>query len=640
MCTLRAPLKTLLLAESHPPTLEHLTGLLSQAGYTVIAVSDPVSAMQHFVADNPDVVVLAVDLARMEGAEGAEGSHVGQLIRSHSQGGRVPIVAIDKGHLGKAKGVQAVLGLKVNAYIQDPLKPNELASKVDELVRAAAAVAPSHGIDAMLERQAVTAGDLKGYPLPELVHVLYRQHRQGVLVVAYRDLARRVFFARGGAVNYDSSARQDALPSFLLERGIVSEAQAEIVVQALSSGLRIGAALADAGVEAAGQELLEILRDYTRNRLAQVVGMREGRFAFYAGDEYQQEVATAEIPALAPVLEGARRAIPLKVLAAPLRRHLGEYPVRSPEFGKDLPALGLDTDDLKIAMQINGRLLLRDLLAHGRGDLRRGYSLLWFLRLTGGVTFSPSPVAEEGAAFAPVPDVIAPRKRKVLPSELAAALREGAVKIITSSYFHSLGLDIAADVEAVERAYHETAMRYHPDNFEEYDLSEVRDLLDSVQEKLSAAYRVLSVEEKRKAYLQFLVGKREVAGRVNAINVEAEILIRRGESYLRRKDYRMALQLFEEAVALNPREPEYYSYLAWATYHSALGTVKDRAKEAQKVLKRALSLNASLERAHIISAIIDNELEDATSARKKLLKVLELNPDSKLAKAALRKVGR
>jgi hypothetical protein len=45
----------------------------------------------------------------------------------------------------------------------------------------------------------------------------------------------------------------------------------------------------------------------------------------------------------------------------------------------DLPALGLDTDDLKIAMQINGRLLLRDLLAHGRGDLRRGYSLLWFL---------------------------------------------------------------------------------------------------------------------------------------------------------------------------------------------------------------------------------------------------------------------
>jgi CheY-like chemotaxis protein len=627
-------LKTLLLAESHPPTLEHLTGVLAQAGYAVRAVSDAVSAMEHFVADNPDVVVLGVDLPRLEGA------HVGQLIRNHKQGGRVPIVAIDKGHLGKAKGVQAVLGLKVNAYIQDPLKPGELVPKLDELVKAAEALAPTKGIEAMLARPALTAGELKGYPLPELVHLIYRQRKEGVLVVAYRDLTRRVFFARGGAVNYDSSARQDALPHFLLARKIVTEAQAEIVLQALASGLRIGAALADAGVEAAGEELLEILRTYTRDRLAQVVGMREGRFAFYGGDEFQQEVATVEIPALAPLLEGARRAIPLKVLAAPLRRHLGEYPVRTSEFGKDLPALGLDTDDLKIAMQINGRLLLRDLLAHGRGDLQRGYSLLWFLRLTGGVTFSATPVAAEGTAFAAVPDVIAPRKRKAIPPELGAALREGAVKIITSSYFRSLGLDIAADMEAVERAYHETAMKFHPDNFAEYDLSDLRDLLDSVQEKLSASYRVLSVEDKRKAYLQYLLGKLEVGGRINAINVDAEVLIRRGESYLRKKDYRMALQLFEEAVALNPREPEYYSYLAWATYHSALGTVKDRAKEAQKVLKRALSLSPTLERAQIISAIIENELEDATSARKRLLRVLELNPNSKLAKAALRRVGR
>ncbi|MBN1210210.1 MAG: DUF4388 domain-containing protein [Myxococcaceae bacterium] len=634
MCTLRALVKTLLLAESHPPTLEHLTGVLAQAGYTVRAVSEPASAMEHFVAGNPDVVVVAVDLPRLEGV------HLGQLIRNHSQGGRVPIVAIDKGHLGKARGVAAVLGLKVNAYIPDPLKPGELVSRVDELVSAAQTVAPVTGLQAMLARPAVTAGELKGYPLPELVHVLYRQRREGVLVVAYRDLTRRVFFARGGAVNYDSSARQDALPGFLLARGIVTEAQAEIVVQNLGSGLRIGAALADAGVEAAGEELLEILRDYTRDRLAQVVAMREGRFAFYAGDEFQREVATVEIPALAPILDGARRAIPLKAVAAPLRRYLGEYPVRSPEFSKDLPALGLDTDDLKIALQINGRLLLRDLLAHGRGDLRRAYSLLWFLQLTGAVTFSPTPVATEGAAFAVAPEVIAPRKRKPLPAELAASLREGAVKIITSSYFHSLGLDIAADMEAVERAYHEMGMKFHPDNYAEYDISELSDLLDSVQEKLSAAYRVLSVEEKRKAYLQYLLSKLEVGNRVNSINVDAEILIRRGEIYLRRKDARMALQLFEEAVALNPREPEYYCYLAWATYHAALGPLQDRAKAAQKVLKRALSLNPSLERAQIIWAIIDNDLEDAPTARKKLLKVLELNPDSTLAKAALRKVGR
>jgi hypothetical protein len=37
---------------------------------------------------------------------------------------------------------------------------------------------------------------------------------------------------------------------------------------------------------------------------------------------------------------------------------------------------------------------------------------------------------------------------------------------------------------------------------------------------------------------------------------------------------------------------------------------------------------------------VDSDLGEASSARRKLLKVLELNPYSQLAKAALRKIGR
>jgi len=628
----RRPLKTLLLAENHPPTLEHLTGLLSQAGYTVRAVSDPGSAMEHFIADNPDMVVVSVDLPRLDG------SHVGHLIRNHSQGARVPIVAIDKGHLGRARGVASMLDLKVNAYVADPLKPGELVGKLSSLAVTVKGEAPVKGVRAVLARSAINAGDLKGYPLPALLVSLYRLQRDGVLVVAYRDLTRRVFFARGGAVNYDSSARQDALPSYLVQRQVVTEAQAERLVQALGSGLRIGAALAEAGVEAAGEELLQLLRDYTTDRLAQVIGMREGRYAFYSGDEFQTEVATVETPALGPILDGARRALPLKVMAAPLRVHQGEFPVRTPDFGRDLGALGLDTEDLKIAMQMNGRITLRDLLAHGRGDLRQGYSLMWFLKLTGCVSFSPTPVATGPGEVVAVPEAIAPRKRKPLPAETAASLREGAVKIITGSYFRCLGLDIAADIEAVERAYHELATRFHSDTYAEFDTSEMQDLLDSVQDKLSAAYRVLSVDEKRKSYLQYLVSRMDV-GRATSVNVDAEVILRRGEAALKRKQYRSALIHFEEAVTLNPQEPEYYSYLAWATFLAGTGPREDRAKAAQKVLRKALSLNPYLERALIISAIIDSET-DASGARKKLLKVLELNPNSQLAKAALRKVGR
>ncbi|OJH36081.1 DUF4388 domain-containing protein [Cystobacter ferrugineus] len=627
-------MKKLLLVENHPPTREHLTGVLSQAGYSVRAVGEPGSAMEHFVADNPALVVMSVDVPRLDGA------HVGHLIRNYSLGARVPIVAIDKGHLGRARGVASLVDLKVNAYVADPLKPGELVGKLQALAAAMEQNAtPLKGVLGMLVRPAVLSGDLKGFPLPAMLVSLYRLRRDGVLVVAHRDLTRRIFFAQGSAVNYDSSARQDALPSYLLQRQVLNEAQAERVVQALGSGLRIGAALNEAGVEAAGEELLQLLREYTMDRVAQVIGMREGRYAFYPGDDFQSEVATVETPALAPILDGARRAMPLKTLAAPLRAHQSEFPVRTPDFGRDLGALGLNTEDLKIAMQMNGRIPLRDLLAHGRGDLRRGYSLLWFLRLVGGVDFSATPVAQGPGEVVVVPDVIAPRKRKPLPADVAANLREGAVRIITGSYFRCLGLEIAADSEAVERSYHELAMRFHPDSYAEYDTSEMKDLLDSVQEKLSAAYRVLSVADKRKAYLQYLVSRMDV-GRSTTVNVDAELMLRRGEAALKRKQYRSALIHFEEAVGLNPQEPEYYSYLAWATFLAGTGPKEDRARAAQKVLRKALALNPYLERALIISAIIDSEMNDESGARKKLLKVLELNPNSQLAKAALRKVGR
>ena len=623
---------TLLLAEGHPPTLEHLTGLLQQAGYAVRGVQDAGRALEHFAADTPDAVVVAVDLPRLDG------QHLANLLRQSVRGARVPVLAVDKGHLGKAKGVASVLDLRVNAYVADPLKPGELLPRLEQLLRAAQEAEPPRGLTQTLSRPPTASGELRSLPLPALLHSAWRLERDGVLVAAHRELTRRVYLLGGVPVAYDSTARQDALPAWLVERGRATPAQAERLVEALGSGLRIGAALSDAGVEAEGEELLQLLRDYTRERVVQVVGMRQGRYAFFAGREFESEVARVEVPALGAVLEGARRAFTLKAMATPLRPHLEAFPARTQDFARHLPALALSRDDLKVAMQLNGRIALRQLLAHGRGDLRATTALLWFLHLVGAAEFHKAPVAGEAFAAA-LPESMAPRKKKPLPPETAASLREDALRILTSSYFRSLGLDIAADTEAVERAYHEQATRFHPDTWAEYDLTDLEDLLESVQERLGASYRVLSAEDKRKGYLQYLLGRLDV-GRATQVNVEAEMALRRGEALLKKRDWKGARLAFEQAVALHPREPEYYSYLAWATYQTDPGTKQDRARAGLKVLKRALALNPYLERAQVISAILENELKERTSARKRLLKVLEQNPNSGLARAALRKVGR
>ncbi len=606
--------------------------MLTQAGYLVKPATDAGKAMELFVSERPDLVVAAVDLPKLDGA------HLGQLIRANAFGKQAVVVAIDKGHLGKAKGLQAVLDLKVNAYVADPVGGSELLQKLAALAPAPRPSGQDGGLAATLSRTPVAAGDLRTLPLPALLHSHYRLARNGVLVVAHRELTRRVFLLGGRIVAYDSTARQDALANWLCERGELNQAQANQVLEAISAGTRIGTALADAHSSLAGEELLQRIRDYTRDKAAQLVGMREGRYAFYAGDEFASDVAPVEIPALAPILEGARRGYPVKVFAQALKAHKNAFPYRTPEFGKDLPVLGLGTADLKTALQMNGRIRLDELLAHGRGDLRDAYALVWFLALTGDVGFADKPLPISDKVGHGAADRISPKKKKPLPADKLAELRDAAVKIITGSYFKVLGLDITADTEAVERAYHEVATRFHPDSYPEYDTSPIKDLLESVQDKLSASYRVLSVEEKRKAYLQYLLSRLDV--RRTVVNAEAEIALKRGEAALKRKDARSAIAAFEEAVALNPREPEYYCFLAWATYLAGEGNAEKRARAAQKLLKKALSLNPYLERAMVISAIIEGETGDAASARKRLLKVLEMNPGSQLAKAALRKVGR
>src|SRR6478672_1162507 len=112
----RGELKTVLLAEHHAPTLEHVRSELTQAGYSVKTAADPGRAMELFVSDHPDFVVVAVEFPRLDGA------HLGKLVRGSDHGKRVPMIAIDKAHLGKAKGVGAILDLKANAYVADPTK--------------------------------------------------------------------------------------------------------------------------------------------------------------------------------------------------------------------------------------------------------------------------------------------------------------------------------------------------------------------------------------------------------------------------------------------------------------------------------------------------------------------------------------
>jgi tetratricopeptide (TPR) repeat protein len=590
-------------------------------------------ALEEFISFGPDAAVVAVDFPL------TDGGHLAHQITAWRRSAPVPVVAIDKAHLGAPTGVAAILELGVNAYVADPLKGTELLAKLGSLLAAASARDAPKGLQLTLSRSPLLTGNLKDGSLSGVLHSMYRLGRDGILVITSQKSTRRIFFREGVPVNCDSSSRRESLLHYLKQSGLLSAEQEERVLSLLANGALIGAAIAGAGIAIEAEELLSRAREHVRRRVAQLVGMASGGYAFYAGSEFLSEVETFKIAPLVPILQGARQAFPLKYFSAALRPKLDKYPVRSASFAADVPDLGLEPTELSLVMHLDGTASLREVLAHGRLDLRLSSSLMWWLTLTGDVEFRDEPAVGAGQSE-PMPIEAAPvRRRKPMPEETLTELQESAVKILTGSYFGALGLDIAADAEAVEKAYRDMSAKFHPDSYAEFDASSIAGLLADVQEKLSAAHKVLSVDDKRRSYLEYLLTRLE-SGRTQPVNVDAEIALRRGLNALSKQDFRSAVQHFEEATRLNPREPEYYCCLAWANYRLRSGERSERAKEAKRLLKKALALDSTSLRAETLYAIVEGEVGEVPAARQRLLTVLRNHPDLQIAKAALRAVGK
>jgi tetratricopeptide (TPR) repeat protein len=403
----------------------------------------------------------------------------------------------------------------------------------------------------------------------------------------------------------------------------------------MASGLSPGAALIAAGVLEPGEPLLEAMRDHVRAMVVRAVAAKEGRWRFHPGPEFSTEIHAAPVAPLPAILEGARAGIPSKHFADALRGVMDAYPARTGEFQQLLPACALSPHDLRLALSLDGRDTTRAWLDARQKELKEALSLLWFLGLVSGVAFQEEPAAGDAYARA------APRRKKPLPPERAEALRQAALQILPGTYFQALGVDIGADTQEVERAYHEVASRFHPDGFAEYEAGDVADLLTAVQDKVTAAWRVLSNEEKRRAYLSFLLPKLELVGaRRPGIDLDAEVALKRGERALLARRNAQAVQALRVAVERNPKEPEYHAMLGFAELFDPVLPPASRADEARRAARRALGLAPEHPRATAVLALAEEALGDVAEARRVVLSALKAHPGSEVLKQVLRRLNR
>lgn len=629
--TYNPPVPRILVAEGHPATREFVARSLSDAGLEAVAPEDPQQVFELYAARRPDAVVLAADLAT------GPAGHLAQRLRLADP--RALLVVADKEHLGKARGLAAVLPLKPNAYVADPTR-RELVDKVQQLVAQAAAAARARlrGAALVLSRAPAARGEVRPGVVARLLHQIWRSLAEGALVLEEPGgRVRRIYFQRGAPVACQSDDPGDALVRWLREAGRLEAAAQRAAVEGMASGLAPGAALVAAGALEPGEPLAAALRGHLEALVGRAVGSRDGRWRFHAGGEFAAELHATPILPLRAILDGARAGIPARHFSEALRAVTEAFPVRTGDFQQVLPAAGLSSTDLRLALSLDGRTRAREWLEARRAEMREALPLLWFLSLVGAVAFHESPEAGD-AVYGKAP---APLRRRPLPADRAEAVRQAALQILPGSYFRALGVDISAGPAEVEAAYREVAGRFHPDAFAQFEVGDLEDLLAAVQDKVTAAYKVLSSPAKREAYLSFLMLRYELTGvRRPGIDVAAEIAVKRGERALRARRASDALAAFREAVERNPREPEYAVMLGFAALHDPALPPSERAQEARRQARRALALAPDSGRASAVLALAEEALGQVAEARRVTLAALKAQPDRELLKQVLHRLNR
>jgi curved DNA-binding protein CbpA len=212
------------------------------------------------------------------------------------------------------------------------------------------------------------------------------------------------------------------------------------------------------------------------------------------------------------------------------------------------------------------------------------------------------------------------------PDEIPA-LRELAAKLKEQNHFERLGLGADTNGPAVKLAYFKLAKQYHPDTLPPGAPPELEKLKADIFGYIGDAYRTLSDDKSRAAYIEDLKsgGSQESEVDVEAI-LKSEDLFRKSGHYIKARKFADAVKLLDEAIQLNGEEPEFYAWRGYARFF----TFEDKKvgyTEAYKDIQHCLKKNDKVASAYYFLGVIAKLCGDNSGALKHFQKTVELQPN-------------
>lgn len=480
---------------------------------------------------------------------------------------------------------------------------------------------------------------------PYLLGALAEACFEGSLRLREGKVERSVIFFEGMPVNVISGLQEETLGRILLEEGQLSqEDYARLLDEMVETHKSCGELLVSMKFLKPG-EVLSALELQVRNKLLKC--FRMGDFNFELQDKLVPPgLVVARLDPAEMMFAGIRGGYSLE-------RTMAEFPVdEQTVFSAREGLLELSPEE----HPLESRVL--EAVGDGAGldafreivdDFEHLVGILYGL-------FSLGRVDASGIERSPagLPGVVpAPKKARPEEDEIVAELEPAPVedeqaspklaeKVLSlnrADHFSVLGIERDADPGQIQSAFYQLLKTYYLHDVDSvYAGKKDRDFARQLLDRATVAYRELSDEKNRAAYLQALEND-DGTERAVPPRVLADIEAQKGELALGTRRYPEAQQLFSTAIDMYPVEPSYYHKLGLATYFQAQGDVpadEQLPEDVREPFETAIVMNPSYDPAHLYLGYISRRNGELDRALEEFCRALECNPENELAREAVR----
>ncbi len=379
---------------------------------------------------------------------------------------------------------------------------------------------------------------LKGsLPQPSLYQVfqaLDAGRKTGVLRLE-RDQSIKALYFESGRIRFATTTRADErLGAEAVRQRLATWWEVQEAAQEISAGKRLGTIMVDRGI-LSGDEQSRLVRDQLRHIVVDALGWRDGTFDFEEGPQPPKERILLDWPVTDAILEEARRTTNERGLL----EALGGLPgllTRKP--GAAALPLDLNSNESRILSAVDGTRTVPEIARMTRtpeevtirtlaGLVRAGCLVAPILTRAQRAAIprrlsrkkkrraSPTPPAAQTLAAGQTSGGFAlsalDRSRssraeeghRVLPRGVRqerAALRKLADQLHQLDHYQVLGVQPQDSRERIREAFHELAVKFHPDRGTRPGMADLGDDLERVYHRLRIAYQTIENPESRKEY--------------------------------------------------------------------------------------------------------------------------------------------